>query len=326
MALTAGMGRGASAGVLFRDATALESLCRADVLVIDKTGTLTEGKPRLQKVEGGDEVLRLAASLEQASEHPLAAAVVQAARERGLNLSKVEHFEAFPGKGVTGTVEGHAVIVGTAALLREKGVTVQGEEHIGLQVAVDGKLAGVLEVTDTIRATTAEAIRLLRDDGMRIVMLTGDRKATAEAVARQVNIDEVIAEVLPVQKADMVRKLRSEGHVVAMAGDGINDAPALASADVGIALGTGTDVAMESAAVTLVHGDLRAIARARRLSRATVAAIRQNLWLAFAYNILSIPLAASVLDPHMPILASAAMSLSSLSVVGNSLRLRRTQL
>jgi Cu+-exporting ATPase len=343
MALTAGMGRGASVGVLFRDATALETLCKADTLVVDKTGTLTEGKPQVVTVEGGDEVLRLAASLEKGSEHPLASAVVRAAEERGLALVKPEGFETLPGKGIVGRIEGRSLILGTPALLAERGIAVEGkrerleelrkEGQTVVVVAADGQMIGLLGVADPIRATTHEAIRLLRDDGLRIIMLTGDSRTTAEAVAKRLGIEEVIAEVLPARKAEEVRRLQEQGRIVAMAGDGINDAPALALANAGIALGTGTDVAMRSAAVTLVHGDLRAIARARRLSRATVSAIRRNLLLAFVYNTLSIPLAAGVLYPllgvfaaHMPIWASAAMSLSSLSVVASSLSLRRTKL
>jgi Cu+-exporting ATPase len=343
MALTVGMGRGASAGILFRDATALETLCRADTLIVDKTGTLTEGKPRLVTVEGAEETLRLAASLEQGSEHPLAGAVVRGASERGIALVKPAGVEALPGKGIVGTVEGRSLVLGTPVLLEERGIPLgemsqrieqmRAEGQTVLLLAADGKPLGLLGVADPLRSTTREALRQLREEGLRILMVTGDSKTTAEAVAKGLGIVEVIAGVLPGQKADAVKRLQGEGHRVAMAGDGINDAPALAQADVGIALGTGTDVAMESAAVTLVHGDLRAIARARRLSRAVVRTIRQNLFLAFIYNVLSIPVAAGVLYPllglfaaHMPIWASAAMSFSSLSVVGNSLRLRGTTL
>jgi Cu+-exporting ATPase len=343
MALTVGMGRGASAGILFRDATALETLCRADTLIVDKTGTLTEGKPCLVTVEGPAETLRLAASLEQGSEHPLAGAVLRGASERGIALVRPAGVEARPGKGIVGIVEGHALVLGTPALLEERGIPLgdmsqrveqlRAEGQTILLLAADGKLLGMLGVADPVRSMTPEALRLLREEGLRILMVTGDSRTTAETVAKGLGIDEVIAEVLPAQKADVVKRFQGEGRLVAMAGDGINDAPALAQADIGIALGTGTDVAMESAAVTLVHGDLRAIARARRLSRAVVRTIRQNLFLAFIYNVLSIPLAAGVLFPllglfaaHMPIWASAAMSFSSLSVVGNSLRLRRTAL
>jgi Cu+-exporting ATPase len=335
MAILVGTGRGAESGVLIRNAEALEVLYQADTLVVDKTGTLTEGKPRLVVVEpaaGFDEteLLRLAASLERASEHPLAAAVVGGATERGVELVRVEDFQSFTGQGVTGSVEGHMVVLGNAGLLAERGVSTETlaaraeelrrEGHTVLFAAVDGRPAGLLGVADPIRASTPEAIRLLHADGLRILMLTGDNRATAEAVARKLGIDEVIAEVLPAQKSEVVARLQEQGHIVAMAGDGSNDAPALARAHVGIAMGTGTDVAMESAGVTLVRGDLRAIARARCLSRFTLSAIRQNLFLAFVYNTVSIPLAA--VGIFNPILAGAAMSLSSVSVIGNSLRLR----
>jgi Cu+-exporting ATPase len=338
MAILVGVGRGAEQGVLVRNAEALEVLHRADTLVVDKTGTLTEGKPRLAGVETFDgfdeaELLRLAAGLERASEHPLAAALVQGATERGLTLPPAEDFQSVPGQGVVGRVEGHTVVLGNAALLAEYGVAdvaaARAEElrrdgDTVLLAAVDGRLAGLLRVSDPVRATTPEAVRLLHADGLRLVMLTGDSRATAEAVARRLGIDEVHAEVLPAAKSAFVEGLQAQKHVVAMAGDGVNDAPALARADVGIALGTGTDVAMESAGVTLVRGDLRGIARARLLSRRTMAAIRQNLFLAFVYNTLSIPIAAVGL--LNPVLAGAAMSLSSLSVIGNSLRLRRQAL
>jgi P-type Cu+ transporter len=358
MAITVGMGRGAENGILIRNAEALETLCRADTLVVDKTGTLTEGRPKLVTIEprpphpalsppGGEgkgegderELLRLAASLERGSEHPLASAVVRGAEAREIQLVKPDHFESVSGKGVAGTVEGRAVVLGTPAFLRERDIetnevrerleALRGEGQTVLLVAIDGVLRGLLGVADPIRPSTLEALRLLRAEGVRAIMLTGDSRTTAEAVARQLGIDTVIAEVLPDQKSAVIERLQKEGRIVAMAGDGVNDAPALARADIGIALGTGTDVAMESAAVTLVHGDLRAIVRARRLSRATVRTIRQNLFLAFVYNTLSIPIAAGllylffgVLATHMPVWASAAMSLSSLSVVGNSLRLR----
>ncbi len=335
MAVMVGTGRGAESGVLIRNAEALELLYKADTLVVDKTGTLTEGKPRLVEVVPAEgfaegELLRLAAALERSSEHPLAAALVRGAEERRLALPKAEDFESLTGKGVVGTVEGHRVVLGTTALLAEHGVAadslkgradaLRNDGQTVLLAAIDGRLAGLLGVADPVRASTPEAIRLLHEDGLHIVMLTGDSRTTAEAVARKLGIDEVIAEVLPQQKADVVARLQEQGRVVAMAGDGVNDAPALARAQVGIAMGTGTDVAMESAAVTLVHGDLRAIARARRLSRFTLAAIRQNLFLAFVYNTVCIPLAA--VGVFGPMLAGAAMSLSSLSVVGNSLRLR----
>jgi Cu+-exporting ATPase len=334
MAIMVGTGRGAEAGVLIRDAEALELLHRADTLVVDKTGTLTEGKPRVERIEPAEgmsetELLRLTASLERGSEHPLAAAFVRAAKERNLDLTPPTEFQAATGKGVTGVVAGKQVILGTAAFLAEQGITPIPEQRAeelrkeGATVvlaAVDGRFAGLIAVADPIRATTPEALQLLRDEGMHVIMLTGDNRVTAEAVARRLGLDDVIADVLPAQKSDIVARLQAEGRVVAMAGDGVNDAPALARADIGIALGTGTDVAMESAAVTLVRGDLRAIARARRLSRFTLGAIRQNLFLAFVYNTLSIPLAA--LGFLSPVLAGAAMSLSSLSVIGNSLRLR----
>ncbi|MCI0460243.1 MAG: heavy metal translocating P-type ATPase [Gemmataceae bacterium] len=339
MAILVGVGRGAENGVLIKNAEALEILEKADTLIVDKTGTLTEGKPRLVTVEPAegftsDEMLRLAASLERGSEHPLADAIVKGAEARGLSLTEARDFRALTGKGVVGQVDGRAVALGNAALLAEQGVKVdplraraealRGEGQTVVLVAVDGKLAGLLGVADPIRASTPEAIRLLHEDGLKIIMLTGDSRTTAGAVARQLGIDQVIAEVLPEQKQEVVKRLQAEGRIVAMAGDGINDAPALAQAQIGIAMGTGTDVAMESAGVTLVHGDLRAIARARRLSRATMRGIKQNLFLAFIYNALSVPLAA--LGLVTPIVASAAMSLSSLSVVGNSLRLRRARL
>jgi Cu+-exporting ATPase len=339
MAVMVGTGRGAENGVLIKNAEALEMLQKADTLVVDKTGTLTEGKPRVVAVEpaedmAADELLRLAASLELGSEHPLAAAVVKAAEEKGLALHPARDFQSFTGKGVAGNVDEHAVVLGNAAFLTERGMdtanlsarveALRGEGQTVLLAAVDGRLAGLIGVADPIRASTPEAIRALHADGLRIIMLTGDSRTTAEAVARRLGIDEVIAEVLPQEKGAVVKQLQEDGRIVAMAGDGINDAPALAQAHVGIALGTGTDVAMESAGVTLVQGDLRGIVRARRLSRFTMAAIRQNLFLAFVYNTLSIPIAA--LGILNPVLASAAMSLSSLSVVGNSLRLRKVQL
>jgi Cu+-exporting ATPase len=339
MAILVGTGRGAEQGVLIRNAEALELLYQADTLVVDKTGTLTAGKPRLMSIhpaEGvpADELLRLAAGLERGSEHPLAAAVVQGANERGLSPARVTEFQSYTGKGVAGEVEGHKVLLGTAAFLSEHGITsdaarekadaLRHEGHTVLLAAIDGGYAGLLDVADPIRGSTAEAIRLLHEDGLRIIMLTGDSRLTAEAVARELGIDEVHAEVLPGDKSAVVARLQDQGRKVAMAGDGSNDAPALARADVGIAMGTGTDVAMESAAVTLVHGDLRAIARARRLSRFTLAAIRRNLFLAFVYNTVSIPVAA--LGLLNPMVAGAAMSLSSLSVIGSSLALGRRKL
>jgi Cu+-exporting ATPase len=339
MAIMVGTGRGAESGVLIKNAEALETLHRADTLVVDKTGTLTEGKPRLVKVEPtagftADEVLRLAASLERGSEHPLAAAILKAAEAEGLHLAEEHEFQALPGKGVKAFVEGRPVLLGNATLLADAGIAtdplqnhveaMQAEGRTGMLLAVDGQPAGVLAVADPIRASTPEAIRLLRAAGLRIIMLTGDNRTTADAVARRLDLDEVIAEVLPQDKRAVVKRLQDEGRIVAMAGDGINDAPALAQANIGIALGSGTDVAMESAGITLVQGDLRGIARARRLSQATMRAIRQNLFLAFVYNALSIPVAA--LGILTPVWASAAMSLSSLSVVANSLRLQRKPL
>jgi Cu+-exporting ATPase len=339
MAIMVGTGRGAENGVLIRNAEALEILHKADTLIVDKTGTLTEGKPRLEGVEpaegfSADELLRLSASLERGSEHPLAAAIVKGAEAKGLHLAEARDFQALTGKGVVGVAEGHRLALGNAALMADEGIdpaplrsrldALRAEGRTVMLAAVDGKLAGLLAVADPIRATTPEAIRLLHAEGLRILMLTGDNRTTAEAVARRLGIDEVIAEVLPQDKSEVVQRYQGEGRIVAMAGDGINDAPALAQAHIGIAMGTGTDVAMESAGITLVHGDLRAIARARRLSRAVMRNIRQNLFLAFIYNTLAIPLAA--LGVLTPVIASAAMSLSSLSVVGNSLRLRRQEL
>jgi Cu+-exporting ATPase len=339
MAIMVGSGKGAQNGVLIKNAEALETLEKADTIVVDKTGTLTEGKPRLATVEpapgfSAGEVLRLAASLERGSEHPLAAAIVKGAEEKQRALGEVRGFQSVTGKGVIGQVEGRPVVLGNAALMDDHHVPVlglsplveslRGQGQTVLMAAVDGRPAGLLAVADPDRASTPEAIRLLHEEGLRIIMLTGDGRTTAEAVGRRLGIDEVIAEVLPGQKAEVIKRLQKEGRVVAMAGDGINDAPALAQAQIGIAMGTGTDVAMESAGVTLVQGDLRGVARARRLSRATMRAIRQNLFLAFVYNTLSIPLAAFGL--LSPVVASAAMSLSSLSVVGNSLRLRNRPL
>jgi Cu+-exporting ATPase len=346
MSIMVATGRGAAAGVLFRNAEALETMERVDTLVVDKTGTLTEGKPRLAAVvtaAGIDEkeVLRLAASLEQGSEHPLASAIVAGAVVRGVRPAAAAEFVSHTGRGVAGVVDGHRVAVGNRALLDEMGVepgplapraeALRTEGQGVMFVAVDGRVAGLLGVSDPIKPSTPEALRLLRDDGVRIVMVTGDGRATAQAVARQLGLEDVRAEVQPEQKVEIVARLQAEGRVVAVAGDGINDAPALAKADVGIAMGTGTDVAMESADVTLVKGDLRGIARARRLSRATMRNIRQNLFFAFVYNVLGIPVAAGVLYPSTglllnPMIAAAAMSFSSVSVIGNALRLRRAAL
>jgi Cu+-exporting ATPase len=339
MAVTVGVGRGASYGILIRSADALERLEKADTLVVDKTGTLTEGKPRVvgaQKMGDCsiDELVRLAASVERGSEHPLAAAVLNEAARRGIAPTEVRGFQSISGRGVIGEVEGRRVLLGTAPFLRDGGVDLgditqllpplQSEGNTVMILAVDGRPGGLFVISDPIRESTGEAIRALRADGLRIIMLTGDSRTTAEAVARRLGVDEVVAEVLPEGKLAFVKKLQAEGRVVAMAGDGINDAPALAQTDVGIALGTGTDIALESASVTLVQGDLRGIARARQLSRMTMRVIRQNLFLAFVYNALSIPAAA--LGILSPIWASAAMSLSSLSVVANSLRLRNPKL
>lgn len=340
------MGKGASFGVLFRDAEAIEVMRQVDTLVVDKTGTLTEGKPKLVTVmpaEGLDEktMLILAGSLERGSEHPLAAAIVKGAEARGIELVNSGAFEYLTGKGVRGAVDGRTVILGNRRMLEEAGVPLGGMEDEAeslrregqtvMFLAVDGKAAGLLGVADPIKATTFDAIRQLHGEGIRIVMLTGDNRVTAEAVARRLGIDEVVPDVLPDQKADAVRRYQEEGRVVAMAGDGINDAPALALAQVGIAMGTGTDVAMESAGVTLVKGDLRGIVRARRLSRATMRNIRQNLFFAFVYNSLGIPVAAGLLYPWFgillsPIIAAAAMSFSSVSVITNALRLRNERL
>ena len=343
MSIMVGTGRGAETGVLLRNAEALEILERVDTLVIDKTGTLTEGKPALATVAAAPgvdetELLRLAASLEQASEHPLASAVVAGARARGIGTARVGDFQSLTGQGVIGTVDGRRVAIGNAALMTSVGADSQavraqadarrvlGETVVF--VAIDGRPAGMIGVADPIKARAAEAIRTLQQDGVHVVMLTGDSRVTASAVARAVGINQVEAEVLPDQKAAVVARLQQQGRRVAMAGDGINDAPALARADVGIAMGTGTDVAMESAGVTLVKGDLGGLVRARRLSRATMANIRQNLFFAFVYNVLGVPIAAGVLYPVFgillsPILASAAMTFSSVSVITNALRLRK---
>ena len=342
MSVMVGVGKGASAGVLIKNAEALERLEKIDTLVVDKTGTLTEGKPRVVAVvpgEGYDEaaVLTYAASLERSSEHPLAAAVAASANESGLALQSVTDFRSETGQGVIGTVNGHAVAVGNAVLLDSLGIP-----HAGLEapaerlrsdgatvmfVAIDGRPAGVVAVADPVKPSTPGALEALRHEGIQIVMVTGDHRATAEAVARQLGIDDIEAQILPDHKNAIVQRLRGEGRAVAMAGDGVNDAPALAAAEVGIAMGTGTDVAMQSAGVTLVKGDLTGIVRARVLSRATMRNIRQNLFLAFVYNVVGIPIAAGALYPVFglllsPMIAAAAMSLSSVSVIGNALRLR----
>ncbi len=342
MSIMVGVGKGASVGVLIKNAEALERFEKVDTLVIDKTGTLTEGKPKVTAVipaAGFDEsaVLSLGASLESASEHPLAAAILAAANERKVELQEVTKFASVTGKGVTGTIGGRRVAVGNAALLKDLAVNMadlesradalRQESATAMFLAVDDELAGIIAVADPIKATTMAALNALRSEGLRIVMLTGDNRTTAQAVAAKLQITEVEADVLPDQKNAIVRRLKSEGRVVAMAGDGVNDAPALAEADVGIAMGTGTDVAMQSAALTLVKGDLAGIARGRALSRATMRNIRENLILAFVYNVLGVPIAAGALYPAFglllsPVIAAAAMSLSSVSVIGNALRLR----
>jgi P-type Cu+ transporter len=342
MSIMVGVGRGAQVGVLIKNAEALESMEKVDTLVVDKTGTLTQGKPKVVVVvtaAGFDEneALRLAASVEKASEHPLALAIVAAAQERALVLSDVSHFDSSTGKGVIGVVHGKQITVGNTRFFKELGIdtgSLEGETEklrqdgaTAMFLAVDGKAAAVIAIADPIKATTAEALKLLAREGVDVVMLTGDNRTTAEAVARRLGIKQVESEVLPDQKSAVVEKLRKQGHVVAMAGDGVNDAPALAAADVGIAMGTGTDVAIESAGITLLKGDLMGIVRARRLSQATMRNIRQNLFFAFIYNAAGVPIAAGALYPFFrillsPIIAAAAMALSSLSVVGNALRLR----
>ena len=345
MSIVVATGKGASMGVLFKHAEAIEVLRSVDTLVVDKTGTLTEGTPRLEAVHtangvADDEVLELAGAVELSSEHPLAGAIVAGARGRGVNVEAADSFESFTGRGVVGRKGGREVMVGTAAFLEERGVAVdaamaahshelRGAGQTVVLVELDGSLAGLLAVADPIKTSTPAALDELRADGVEVVMLTGDHQATAQAVGAQLGVQEVVAEVLPDQKAEAVKRLQEQGKVVAMAGDGINDAPALAQAQVGIAMGTGTDVAIESAGVTLVKGDLQAIARARALSRATMRNIRQNLFWAFAYNTAGIPVAAGILVPFLgigallnPMIAAAAMSFSSVSVIGNALRLR----
>ena len=346
MSIMVGTGRGAQQGILFKNAEALETLHKADVLLVDKTGTLTEGKPKVMTVEtlgdmAADEILRCAASLEQGSEHPLASAIVAAAHAKNLPLTEATDFKAAAGQGVTGNVAGQNVALGNAALFealhinydaaRSRLEPLRAEGKTVMLVAIAARLAGIIGVADPIRASSPEALQMLHADGIRIIMVTGDSRATAEAVARTLPIDRIHAEVMPGKKSDIVKELQAAGHIVAMAGDGINDAPALAQADIGIAMGTGTDVAIESAGVTLVHGDLRALARAFRLSRLTLTNIRQNLFLAFIYNVVTIPIAAGALYPLWgialnPVWAGAAMSLSSLSVVSNALRLRKAHL
>ncbi len=346
MSIMVGTGRGATAGVLIRNAEALEILQKVDTLVIDKTGTLTEGKPRLTTVNSmadtpEDEFLRLIASLEQASEHPLAASIVKGAQARKLPLAAVSGFQSMTGRGIAGTVDGHQVLIGNAKLFEERSISVEpllqntgdlrSKGQTVMFASIDGKLSGLIGVSDPIKDSTAEAIQMLHAEKLRIVMITGDNRQTAEAVAQQLGIDQIQADVLPDQKSEAVKKLQAEGRIVAMAGDGVNDAPALAQAQVGIAMGTGTDIAMESAGVTLVKGDLRGIVRALRLSRATMRNIRQNLLFAFLYNILGVPIAAGLLYPFFgillsPMIASAAMTFSSVSVIANALRLRKVAL
>ena len=342
MSIMVGTGRGAHAGVLIKNAEALERLEKVDTLVVDKTGTLTEGKPAMTAVISAgsiseSDLLRVAASLERGSEHPLAEAIIGAAQEQGLQFAATTGFRAETGKGVHGIVDGRAVALGNAALIGDMGLAwahlsdaaeeLRRDGATAMFVVVDKEVAGLIAVTDPIKASTPDALRALKRDGIRIVMLTGDNRTTAQAVARRLGIDEIEAEVLPQDKGRLVKRMRDEGRIVAMAGDGVNDAPALAQADVGIAMGTGTDVAMESAGVTLVKGDLRGIVRARHLSRATMRNIRQNLFFAFVYNAVGVPIAAGILYPFVglllsPMIAAAAMSLSSVSVIGNALRLR----
>jgi len=342
MSIMVATGKAAQSGVLFSNAEAIEVMRKVDTLVIDKTGTLTEGKPRLETVvvaNGFDEqtLLRLAGSLERSSEHPLAAAIIAGARDRGVEIKDAERFQSVTGKGVIGEVDGHHVAVGNRSLLADlklenselsrRAEQLRANGQTIMFVAIDGKPAGIIGVADPIKETTPDAIKQLHAAGIRVVMLTGDSRTTADAVARKLGVDEVVAEVLPDQKVDAVKQFQEAGRIVAMAGDGINDAPALAQAHVGIAMGTGTDVAMKSADVTLVKGDLRGIVRARALSRATMGNIKQNLFFAFIYNTLGVPIAAGILYPFFgillsPMIAAAAMSFSSVSVIANALRLR----
>jgi Cu+-exporting ATPase len=346
MSIMVGVGRGAAAGVLIRNAEALERMEKIDTLVVDKTGTLTEGKPKVVAIVAAtgfqeSEILQLAASVERSSEHPLADAIVRAAKERNIDPGKVDEFDSPTGKGATGKVGGKSVLLGNAAFLVSRGIETQSLNEQGealrddgatvINIAVDGKLAGLFAIADPVKASTPDALKALAAEGIKVIMLTGDNRTTANAVARKLGITDVEAEVLPDQKSAVVAKLQNVGRVVAMAGDGVNDAPALAAAEVGIAMGTGTDVAMESAGITLLKGDLGGIVRARRLSQATMSNIRQNLFFAFIYNAAGIPIAAGILYPSFgillsPIIAAAAMALSSVSVVGNALRLRVTRL
>jgi Cu+-exporting ATPase len=346
MSIMVGVGRGAQAGVLIKNAEALERMEKIDTLVVDKTGTLTEGRPSVTAIVPAagfqeTELLQLAASVERASEHPLADAIVRAARERGLEVSAVEGFDSPSGKGAVGKVDGKTVVLGNSGYLASIGIEtkplaveaerLRGDGATVINMALDGKLAGLFAIADPVKASTPEALKALAAEGIKVIMLTGDNLTTAKAVAKSLGISEVEAEVLPDQKGAVVARLRKAGRIVAMAGDGVNDAPALAAADVGIAMGTGTDVAMESAGVTLLKGDLVGIARARKLSQATMRNIRQNLFFAFIYNAAGIPIAAGLLYPAFgillsPIISAAAMALSSVSVVGNALRLRATRL
>jgi Cu+-exporting ATPase len=346
MSIMVGVGRGAESGVLIKNAAALERMESVDTLVIDKTGTLTEGKPKVTAIVAAagfdeSELLGLAASVERMSEHPLATAIVAAAKERGLELVTASDFDSPPGKGAIGRVAGKKVALGNARYLAELGVEtkaldaeaqeLRADGATAIFVAIDGAVAGIIAIADPVKATTPAALDALKRDGIKIVMLTGDNRATAAAVARRLGIADIEAEILPEQKSKIVERLRNEGRVVAMAGDGVNDAPALAAADVGIAMGTGTDVAIESAGITLLKGDLTGIVRARRLSAATMKNIRQNLFFAFVYNAAGVPVAAGVLYPFFgillsPVIAAAAMAASSVSVVGNALRLRRVKL
>ena len=346
MAIMVGTGRGALAGILVKNAEALEILEKVDTLVVDKTGTLTEGRPRVVSVipaAGWNEkqVLRCAATLERGSEHPLAGAILAGAKERGIDLGNLTDFQSRTGKGVTGKVDGRSAALGNRALFAESNLSIgkleepakslEADGQTVMFVAADGTIVGIIGVTDPVKSTTPEALAKLHRDGIRIIMLTGDSRATAESVARKLGIDQVHAEILPGQKSEIVKQFQANGHIVAMAGDGVNDAPALSQANVGIAMGTGTDVAMESAGITLLRGDLLGLARARTLSRATMRNIRQNLFFAFVYNSMGVPIAAGVLYPHFglllsPIFASAAMTFSSVSVITNALRLRKIQL
>ncbi|CCA92675.1 heavy metal translocating P-type ATPase [Novosphingobium sp. PP1Y] len=346
MSIMVGIGRGAGMGVLIRNAEALEQFEKVDTLVVDKTGTLTDGRPSVVKVISAagadeDELLRLSAAVERASEHPLAAAIVRAAEDRSIPLPDVREFDSPTGKGALGTVENRKVILGNARFMEEQGIAtgvlqveaenLRGDGATAIFVGIDGKAAGIVAIADAVKVTTPEALKSLREDGIRVVMLTGDNRTTARAVARKLGIEEVEAEVLPDQKSEVIARLKAEGRIVAMAGDGVNDAPALAAADVGIAMGSGTDVAIESAGVTLLRGDLKGIVHARHLSRATMANIRQNLFFAFVYNAAGVPIAAGLLYPFFgillsPIIAAAAMSLSSVSVISNALRLNRISL